>query len=286
MVDTHKDNTPRVKRLLFSTTLAVLLVLAMLPSCSDPTPAPEGAESTDTTAPTEAPTNSPTRKPQTPKLLTPLNVEDAQAVASQLSEPELECIGRNPAGLAYRLYGQSRPRGIYEETIDCLDDDTLDQIFLAAFLPYAGTLGPESSDCLRAAFWVIRPRAVMTGGDEDDPNPGRGGFLTVFAAIAACLNDQEWAAAAPQLEMEQDDRDHALCLMAALGGPSEMVTAMIDAVGPRGVKEGTAWSNADIECSMQTMPEPAAIPGPVTATPTPVPTATREAPTPEPTPTI
>ena len=257
----------------------------MLPACSDPTPAPEGAEPTVTTAPTEAPANSATRKLQTPKLLTPLNVEDAQAVASQLSEPELECIGRNPAGLAYRLYGQSRPTEIYEETIACLDDDTLDQIFLATFLPDAGTLGPESSDCLRTAFWVIRPRAVMTGGDEDDPNPGRGGFFTALTAIAACLNDQEWAAAAPQLEMEQDDRDHALCLTTALGGPADMVTAMIDAVGPRGVKEGTAWSNADIECSMQTMPEPAATPGPATATPTPVHTAPREAPTPTPEPT-
>ena len=197
MVDPYKEKTPRVQRLLFSTTLAILLVLTMLPACSDPTPAPEGSEPTVTTAPTEAPSNSPTRKPQTPKLLTPLNVEDAQAVSSQLSEAELECIGKNPPGLAYRLYGQSRPREIYEETIACLDDDTLDQIFLAAFLPEAGTLGPKSSDCLRAAFWVIRPRAVMTGGDEDDPNPGRGGYITAFTAIAACLNDQEWAAAAP-----------------------------------------------------------------------------------------
>ena len=70
------------------------------------TPEAEGADPTATTAATEAPSNPPTRKPQTPKLLTPLNVEDAQAVASQLSEAELECIGGDPGRLGYLLFGE------------------------------------------------------------------------------------------------------------------------------------------------------------------------------------
>ena len=271
--------------------LLILVILIAAVACSDPAPTPEAAATptpqsiaatspppannpkpTATTAPTETPASSPTREPQAPKLLTALNVEDTQAVASQLSDAELECIGGNPGRLAKLLDGEGSPTEEHQ-TIACLDDHTLEEIFLGVFLPNAGTLEPESSDCLRAAFLVIRPRAIITG------ESARGGYIVVLAAIAACLNEQEWSAAAHQLEMDQEERDVTLCLMAVLGGPAELVTATIDWSERRGAEEETALFQAGLECRMEPTPEPAATQEPAAATPTPESTATTVAPT-------
>ena len=241
------------------------------------TPEPVGPNPTTSTAFTEAPSNSPTRRPQAPKLLTALNiVRDTRAAAAHFSETELKCLGGNPARIAYLFDGEgSSPTGEREKVIACLDDQTLEQIFLGFFLPNAGTLEPESSDCLRAAFLAIRPREIMTGKSD------RGGSITTSVAIAACLSDREWTAAAHQLHMDQEERDAAVCIMAVLGGPAELVIATIDWVKERRVEEETALFQAGLECGMEAPSEPAA-PEPATATSTQMHTATTEASTPSP----
>ena len=241
------------------------------------TPEPVGPNPTTSTAFTEAPSNSPTRRPQAPKLLTALHiVRDTQAAAAHFSETELKCLGGNPARIAYVFDGEgSSPTGEREKVIACLDDQTLEQIFLGFFLPNAGTLEPESSDCLRAAFLAIRPREIMTG------KSGRGGSITTSVAIAACLSDREWTAAAHQLHMDQEERDAAVCIMAVLGGPAELVIATIDWVEERRVEEETALFQASRECRMEFEQDSTATPEPETVTPTPMPATTA---TPVPTP--
>ena len=279
--------------------VAILIIMSLL-ACSDPAPAPDPTETpapgtvaattsppvntpepvgpnpTTSTASTEAPSNSPTRRPQAPKLLTALHiVRDTQAAAAHFSETELKCLGGNPARIAYVFDGEGSPTGEREKVIACLDDQTLEQIFLGFFLPNAGTLEPESSDCLRAAFLAIRPREIMTGKSD------RGGYIPTSVAIAACLSDREWTAAAHQLHMDQEERDAAVCIMAVLGGPAELVIATIDWVEERRVEEETALLQASLECGMEYEQESTSTPEPETVTPTPMP-ATTATPVPSP----
>ena len=175
---------------------------------------------------------------------------------SELSDAEKECIGENPER-------QTR-------YIGCLEDETIDRIFLAGFVPGPGPLSQESSDCVRAAFEVIDPRKVMTASKEGDPGRAMAGSM-------ACLNDQEWEATFPPVGMGPDDRDGMQCLMEALGGPGPMATAM------RAAQEADLddVARAGTECGLEMGPPPGQPPG----TPPPAPKATSEAPTPTPAPT-
>ena len=102
---------------------------------------------------------------------------------SELSDAEKECIGENPER-------QTRYVG-------CLEDETLARVFLAGFVPGPEPLSQESSDCVRAAFEVIDPRAVMTAGIEGDPGRAMAGSMAALSVTVACLTDQEWEATAP-----------------------------------------------------------------------------------------
>ena len=120
----------------------------------------------------------------------------------------------------------------------CLDDDTVNQLFMATIIPVL--LSVETSACTLAALEVIDPRAVMTAGLEGDPQAAMGGSMAAFTVSVACLNDEEWAAAAPRLGMEPGDRDGLVYVMAALGGPMEMATALTEAMEVAKVGEDTA----------------------------------------------
>ena len=175
-------------KLLLPMALIILVSLATLAACSDPTPAPETLPPTSIPAPTAAPmptetpvptesqakrptatqratsasspTPRPTETPAPPGVLAPLHALDSGATLSELSDAELACIGENPERQT-RFFG-------------CLNDETINRIFLAGFVPGPGPLSQESSDCVRAAFEVINPREVMTAGIEGDPGEGHG----------------------------------------------------------------------------------------------------------------
>ena len=165
----------------------------------------------------------------------------------------------------------------------CLDDGTVEQLFISSIIPVL--LSQATSGCVMAALDVIDPRAVMTAGLEEDPQTAMGGSMAAFTVSVACLNDEEWAAAAPRLGMEPGDRDGMVCIMAVLGGPTEMATALTEAMEAEDVAEGAALFMAGLECGMDPGPEPGPTPEPGTATPTPMPTASTVAPTPAPEPT-
>ena len=194
---------------------------------------------------------------------------------SELSDAEKECIGENPERQA-RFFG-------------CLEDETLARIFLAGFVPGPEPLSQETSDCVRAGFEVIDPRAVMTAGIEGDPGRAMAGSMAALSVTMACLNDEEWEEAASKTGIGPDEREGMQCLLDQLGGPAEMAEAMIAA----GEGDFTNLARAGADCGLdmgpvfdqapvtsppaptatvEASPTPVSTPGPATATSTPVPT--------------
>ena len=280
----HGKEGPFVQKI---TLVFILLFLITLTACSGsaPTPAPETAltptpESIAATAPPPANTPEPTAttahtpaisSTPTPRALSPVPIEDRGAVLSSLSDAELACIGGDPEKMIAALTGGA-PTSMQEQArlVGCLDDDTVDLIFMATNIPVP--LSAETSDCVLAALDVIDPRVVITAGLEGDPGTAMAGSMAAFTVSVACLNEEEWAAAAPRVGMVPEDRDGMVCIMAALGGPTEMATAMTEAMEAEEVGEDTALFMAGLECGM----EPGPAPGQASTepTPTPMPTAT------------
>ena len=297
-------------KLFLTATIALLVTLATLTACSDPTPAPEtlaptsaptpavAPASTDTPVSTETPTERPTAAPKAtpastptpaptatpapPGVLAPLQALDSGAMFSELSEAEKECIGENTER-------QTRYVG-------CLEDETLARVFLAGFVPGSEPLSESTSECVRAAFDVIDPRAVMTAGIEGDPGRAMAGSMAALSVTVACLTDQEWEATASQVGMGPSEREGMRCLLAQLSGPGKMAEAMIAA----GEGDFTDLSKAGAECGLDMGPAPGQTPvrpppTPTGEAPTPVytpvttratPTGTPATPTPAPHPTV
>ena len=127
---------------------------------------------------------------------------------SELSEDELACIGDDAEKLARSLAGAGpASREEQAEFFRCLEDETLARIFLAGFVPGPEPLSQETSDCVRAAFEVIEPKAVMTAGIEGDPARAMAGSMAGLFVTMACLNDEEWRTAGPQVGMGPDERE-------------------------------------------------------------------------------
>ena len=285
-------------KLFLTATITLIVTLATLTACSDTTPAPEevltpiqvssgtaAPASTDapvsTLAPTERPTAAtratPASTPTPPAVLAPLQALDISALLSELSANELACIGDDAGKLVRSLAGpSSAPSEEQAKLIGCLEDETVARIFLAGFAPGPGPLSLETSDCVRAGFAVIDPREVMTAGIEEDPGRTMAGSMAAFSVTTACLNDEEWAAAASRTGMGPDEREGMQCLLAQLGGPGQMAEAMIAA----GEGNFTDLARAGADCGMDM--GPASGQAPVTTPP--APTVTVEAPTPVSTP--
>ena len=288
-----------MQRLLPPATLIILLILAAMMACSDPTPAPETVTPTSAPTPTAAPastdapvstetpaerptaatkatpastpTPGPTATPAPPAVLAPLQALDISALLSELSANELACIGDDAGKLVRSLTGpSSAPREEQAKLIGCLEDETVARIFLAGFAPGPGPLSLETSDCVRAGFAVIDPREVMTSGIEGDPGRAMAGSMAALSVTIACLNDQEWEATASKVGMGPSEREGMRCLLAQLSGPGEMAEAMIAA----GEGDFTDLSKAGAECGLDMGPAPGQTPV------RPPPTPTGEAPTP------
>ena len=285
-----------MQRLLLLATITLLVALATLTACSDTTPATEevptptqvssetaAPASTDapvsTQAPTERPTAAtratpaspptpePTTTPAPPGVLAPLRLQDSGAMLSELADTELECIGDDPEKLARSLAGPGQAsREEQAKFIGCLEDETIARLFLAGFVPGPGPLSQETSDCVRAGFAVIDPRTVMTAGMEGDPGRAMAGSMTALSVTIACLNDEEWDAAASMMGMRPEEREGMRCLLDQLGGPGQMAEAM-KAAG-EGDFTGLAQAGADCGLDMGPVRDQAPV------TPPPTPTAT------------
>ena len=92
------------------------------------------------------------------------------------------------------------------------------------------------------------------------------GSMAALSVTMACLNDEEWAAAASTTGMRPDERENMQCLLEQLGGPRQMAEVMMAA----GEGDFIDLDKAGTNCSRLDM-GPA--PGQATATPPPTPTA-------------
>ena len=286
------------KPLLLITTVFTVILMA-LAACTGAAPAPEPTETTASSttavatllppntpaptetpppAPTERPTDAPTKTPTIPPtptppgLLAPLPIQDPLALLSSISDAELDCIGE-PEKLAGALAGLGTPPPeVLAELYDCLEDETLNRLFLAGFLSGTETLlSPKTSQCVRAAFEVIDPRAVMTAALEGDPGRAMAGNMTALLVTTACLNDEEWEQAGPDMGMSPEDREAGQCLIEALSGPGKMAAAMTVA----GEGDFAALAEAEEQCGLKMGPPPGQAPTDPTPAPTPVPLPTQ-----------
>ena len=234
-----------------------------------PTTAP-GATPASTPSPQPTVTFGPTPTPGAPKALAPLPIHDHQALLADLSQAELRCFDVHEKLTRTLASPGTAPKEEQALFIDCLEDETIARLFLAGFVPRTEPLSLESSTCVRAAFEVIEPRKVMTAGLEGDPASAMAGTMAALPVTIACLNDEEWEAAAPGLGMRPEERAGMRCLMRELGGPREMAGVM------RVAQAGhfTPLSSAAAECGLEIGPKSEGEP----VIPRPPPTATPEAP--------
>ena len=158
--------------------LPILVIVVALAACSDPTPTPETIAATSpppANTPEPKATTAPTpTTPSTPRATSPLPSQGQEALLASLSEAEVTCIGQDPERLIAALT-EGGPASTEEQArlTQCLDDDTVNQLFMASIIPVL--LSVETSACILAALEVIDPRAVMTAGLEGDPQAARAG---------------------------------------------------------------------------------------------------------------
>ena len=72
------------------------------------------------------------------------------------------------------------------------------------------------------------------------------GGMAAFFLTFSCLDEDEWAAAAPALDMAPGDRETLQCVMKALGGPEGVAAAL----QPAGGGPPAAFFEAAMGCGM------------------------------------
>ena len=224
------------------------------------TPTPETMAAPDpapTTAPTATPEPAPTPEPEVmpePATATggiaPLRMDDPEAFRAGLSDAEQSCVSEHSdpqALMALISAPELASPDEAEQLIQCLEDETLMRLFLTGLIGQAGTLSEETSVCIRGGFSGFDLRSMMlasaTGGDE---GAAMTGGMAAFVLTLSCLDEDEWAAAAPALDMAPGDRETLQCVMEALGGPEGVAAAL----QPAGGGPPAAFFEAAMGCGM------------------------------------
>ena len=224
------------------------------------TPTPETMAAPDpapTTAPTATPEPAPTPEPEVmPKpamatgAIAPLRMDDPEAFLAGLSDAEQSCVSEHSdpqALMALMSAPELASPDEAEQLIQCLEDETLMRLFLTGLIGQAGTLSEETSVCIRGGFSGFDLRSMMltsaTGGDE---GAAMAGGMAAFVLTLSCLDEDEWAAAAPALDMAPGDRETLQCVMEALGGPEGVAAAL----QPAGGGPPAAFFEAAMGCGM------------------------------------
>ena len=210
----------------------VLASLAAILACSrdDATP-PSQSTAQATNNPRPAETETPQdENSKSAQGLTPLNIDDPQKFLSGLSGKEQSCLSEYNLGTAQIMAAMTSTAAIAEgdAIIDCLEDETVLRLFLSESLTASGELSAETASCIRESLggMNLRPMMKSTGTDAgsiDDKIAAMASFLT----FTACLNDEEWQAAAPALELGPRDKSGTDCLLAELGGSTGVAKVLL-----------------------------------------------------------
>ena len=264
---------------------AILVAVIGLLACTSETPTPEPAATSvpdPTAAPTATPeptptatprpTNTPTPTTATPtgqtssaRVITPLDMNQPEAFLTGISDAERNCISK-------RIDAQRIPTVVMTPEmatpmesvglIQCLWDETLLRVFLGGLLGETGTLSPESSACITAGTSGIDVRSMMlntaTGGSGQEAMMGSMASLMI---VISCLNDEEFAKVAPNLDMSPEDLVGMQCVMEELGGPEGL-----ESLGQQGDALQSAFMLAALRCGAVSSLGASMLPQPGTGT--------------------
>ena len=164
-------------------------------------------------------------------VIIPLNLGDSEAALSRLSKPEISCLKQaaSPGRLHEILRGVRVPVPDEEAWIvACLGDETLFGVFVAMLIGDPGPLSQDTSTCLRTGLEWVDLRELMTEDTRERGQDDRAGavFLSGYFTAAACLNQEEWDAAATDLGLNPGDQETFRCFIEAVGGPETLATAL------------------------------------------------------------
>ena len=237
-----------------------------------PTPTPE-----PTATPVPAPTPDPTPTEASAVVsgtgaITPLRLEDPMAIAGELSGGELACLA-GVADITRLMQIFSAPEMASQDELTqlfgCFEDETVLRMFVTTIVGLEEPLSEESSACVRAGIDGDDARAVMMAGSAGDAQAAMMGSMSAFFLILTCFNDEEFAEAAPALDVNPEDREGLLCVVDELGGPEKFAAAL------SGEDEDAflAMMGAAMGCGLEMEGGPVPDPAP-TAAPVPTPEST------------
>ena len=237
----------------------------------EPTATPEPTNTpvpTSEPEPTAIPEPTPTAAPMVPApgagAIRPLRLDDPLNVAGELSEAELACAsGVADLGRLLQIFSapeQAEPDEL-SQLITCLEEETVLRLFITTLVGLEDPLSEEASACIRGGMEGVDARGVMLSGMAGDEQTAMMGSMSAFLLILTCLNDEEFAAAAPALGVPVDEREGMLCLVGEIGGPEVLAAAF------SGQDEGAmmAMFGAAITCGLEMDGGPAPGPAPTAA---------------------
>ena len=186
----------------------------------------------------------------------PAGMNGAGLLISDLSDAELSCLSEigDPQQLVTLMNNpETAPPQERDAMVECLEHETRLKIFLKGFTDQTGPLSGDTAACVNAGFRNFDLRAMMLTnpegpGEQAAMVQGMAGLLITLS----CLNEEEWQAASPALDLQPEGREALQCVMNKLGGP-EGVDASLES------KEGEpplALFKAAAECGLTMMGGP------------------------------
>ena len=225
------------------------------PEVPTPTKVPEPTKvpaPTETPIPTAmpVPTDAPSETTPESGMPGPTGMNDTGLLTSDLSDAELSCLSEigGPQQLVTLMNSPDLASPQERDAlVGCLEHETLLKLFLNGFTDRTGPLSDDTSACVSAGFQNFDLRAMMLAnqegsGEEAAMVQGMAGLLITLS----CLNEEEWQAASPALDLPPERREAMQCVMNMLGGP-EGIAASLES------KEGEpplAFFSAAAECGM------------------------------------
>ena len=153
--------------------------------------------------------------------INPIVGEFPESLVAAFSEAELDCVTKL-AGTEDLLGFLASPGPQHEVVLfDCLNDETIMRMFLGVLLQ-VGALSEESSACIRSGVSDMDLRSFMQSATqlEGEIDEAQAAVVDAVMIVAfACLNDEDWQAAASALGMDPSAREFFQCVMDVLGGP-------------------------------------------------------------------
>ena len=136
---------------------------------------------------------------------------------------------------------------------ECLENETLLNIFLKRFTDQAGPMSSDTSACVGAGFQNLDlPAMMLTDPEGPDEEAGVVQVKAGLMIVLACLDEPEWQTASQTLGLPPDEKEALQCTMNLLGGPEGIVASMESKEG----EPPLALFNAAAECGLTIMEEP------------------------------